>query len=135
MLRSKHSMADVAQLIASNVVILLALGIVVLALGVGSLHALAVADLNGDGLPEIIVNEQEELLPESRQNPRWVAWENLGHLTFREHVLLDTKLGGHELQAGDVDGDGDSTSAPSPGACCHGTVPTAACTWTIWRTC
>ena len=80
----------------------------------GSLHALAVADLNGDGLPEIIVNEQEELLPEGRQNPRWVAWQNLGHLAFREHVLLDAKLGGHELQVGDVDGDGDIDICSKP---------------------
>jgi hypothetical protein len=73
----------------------------------GSLHALAVADMNGDGKPDIISNEQEELLPAGRQNPRWVIWENLGGLKFREDILLDTKLGGHELQAGDVDGDGD----------------------------
>jgi hypothetical protein len=73
----------------------------------GSLHALAVADMNGDGRPDIISNEQEELLPAGRENPRWIVWENLGGLKFREHVILDTKLGGHELQVGDVDRDGD----------------------------
>ena len=83
-------------------------------LGYGSLHALAVADLNGDGLPEIVVNEQEELLPEARRNPRWLAWENRGQLKFSEHVLLDTALGGHELQVGDVDGDGDIDICSKP---------------------
>jgi hypothetical protein len=73
----------------------------------GSLHALAVADFNGDGKPDIVVNEQEELLPAGRENPRWVIWENLGGNRFAERIILDTKLGGHELQVGDVDGDGD----------------------------
>jgi hypothetical protein len=73
----------------------------------GSLHSLAVADLNGDGRPDIITNEQEELLPRGRENPRWVVWENLGGGRFAERILLDQKLGGHELQVGDVDGDGD----------------------------
>jgi FG-GAP-like repeat len=73
----------------------------------GSLHALAVADFNGDGRPDILVNEQEELLPSGRENPRWIIWENLGGNRFAEHIILDSKLGGHELQVGDVDGDGD----------------------------
>ena len=73
----------------------------------GSLHALAVADFNGDGKPDIVVNEQEELLPSGRENPRWVIWENLGGGRFSERIILDTKLGGHELQVGDVEGDGD----------------------------
>jgi hypothetical protein len=73
----------------------------------GSLHSLAVADLNGDGRADIISNEQEELLPAGRNNPRWIAWENLGKGQFQERVILDQKLGGHELQVGDVDGDGD----------------------------
>ncbi len=73
----------------------------------GSLHALAVADLNGDGKLDIVSNEQEELLPEGRTNPRWVMWENLGDGKFAERILLDTRLGGHELQVGDVDVDGD----------------------------
>jgi hypothetical protein len=73
----------------------------------GSLHALGVADFNGDGWLDIVSNEQEELLPADRKNPRWILWENLGDQKFAEHVILDTKLGGHELQTGDVDRDGD----------------------------
>ena len=80
----------------------------------GSLHALAVADMNGDGKPDIISNEQEELLPAGRENPRWIVWENLGGLKFREHVILDAKLGGHELQVGDVDRDGDIDICSKP---------------------
>ena len=80
----------------------------------GSLHALAVADLNGDGKPDIISNEQEELLPPGRENPRWIVWENLGGLKFREHIVLDTRLGGHELQIGDVDRDGDIDVCSKP---------------------
>ncbi len=73
----------------------------------GSLHALAMADLNGDGKPDIVVNEQEELLPPGRENPRWVVWENSGGNRFAERIILDTKWGGHELQVGDVDANGD----------------------------
>jgi hypothetical protein len=80
----------------------------------GSLHALAVADLNADGRPDIIANEQEELLPAGRENPRWIVWENLGGGNFVEHVILDMKLGGHELQVGDVDGDGDIDICSKP---------------------
>jgi hypothetical protein len=80
----------------------------------GSLHALAVADFNGDGKPDIIVNEQEELLPSGRENPRWILWENLGSNRFVERIILDTKLGGHELQVGDVDGDGDIDICSKP---------------------
>lgn len=73
----------------------------------GSLHSFALADFDGDGLMDIVSNEQEELLPDGRRNPRWVIWRNLGGLKFAETIILDRKLGGHELQAGDVDGDGD----------------------------
>ncbi len=80
----------------------------------GSLHALAVADFNGDGKPDIVVNEQEELLPSGRENPRWVLWENLGSGRYAEKIILDRKLGGHELQVGDVDGDGDIDICSKP---------------------
>lgn len=80
----------------------------------GSLHAFAVADFNSDGRLDIVVNEQEELLPAGRENPRWIIWENLGGNKFAERIILDTKLGGHELQVGDVDNDGaiDIVSKP-----------------------
>jgi len=80
----------------------------------GSLHALAVADFNGDSRPDIVVCEQEELLPPGRENPRFIIWENLGRNQFAERIVLDTKLGGHELQVGDVDNDGDIDIVSKP---------------------
>ncbi len=72
----------------------------------GSLHSLVVADLDGDGRPEILTCEQEEMLPAGRANPRWVLWRHAGEGLFEEQILLDCRLGGHEIQVGDVDGDG-----------------------------
>jgi hypothetical protein len=83
----------------------------------GSLHALAVADLTGDGKLDIVANEQEELLPAGRTNPRWIMWENLGDGKFAERILLDKRLGGHELQVGDVDADGDIDIVSKPWGC------------------
>ena len=80
----------------------------------GSLHSLGVADFNGDGRLDIVSNEQEELLPAGRENPRWILWLNLGAGKFEEHIILDERLGGHELQVGDVDHDGDIDIVSKP---------------------
>jgi hypothetical protein len=80
----------------------------------GSLHSLAVADFNGDGRADIASNEQEELLPAGRENPRWVIWENQGDGRYVERIVLDERLGGHELQAGDIAGDGDVDLVSKP---------------------
>jgi hypothetical protein len=39
--------------------------------------------------------------------PRWFIWKNLGSGRFKEQVILDANLCGHEAVVGDVDGDGD----------------------------
>jgi hypothetical protein len=72
----------------------------------GSLHSLAVADFRKSGRLDIVSNEQEELLPPGRTNPRWIMWENLGRGQFAERIIMDKRLGGHELQVGDVQGNG-----------------------------
>jgi hypothetical protein len=80
----------------------------------GSLHALAVADFDSDGDLDVLTAEQEELLPAGREDPRWVIWENIGPRTFVERIILDMRLGGHDLQVGDVDRDGDIDICSKP---------------------
>ena len=76
----------------------------------GSFHSLAVADFNNDGNPDILVIDQEDpsILP-SGAGPRWFIFENMGteEISFRERIIFDNSLGGHDARVGDVDGDGD----------------------------
>jgi hypothetical protein len=73
----------------------------------GAYHSLAVRDFDGDGDLDIFSCEMEGV-PGARQ-PRWFVWENVDGkgAEFRERVILDARLGGHEAVVGDVDGDGD----------------------------
>lgn len=79
----------------------------------GALHSLKLADFNNDGRLEILTVEMERF--PGRRPPRWFIWENVdGVGTFREHVILDANLGGHETVVGDVDGDGDVDICSKP---------------------
>jgi len=71
-----------------------------------SLHALRVSDFNHDGHLDILTVDQEDMMEEGIPSPRWYAFTNTGS-GWREQVLLDIGLGGHDFLAGDVDGDGD----------------------------
>lgn len=73
----------------------------------GAYHSLIVADFDRDGDLDIFTCEMEGI-PGDRP-PRWFIWENADGkgADFREHVILDAGLGGHEVVADDVDGDGD----------------------------
>lgn len=76
----------------------------------GSFHALWYADFDSDGDKDILVVEQEDpsILPQGA-TPRWYLWERTGlrPVRFVERVILDARLGGHDVRVGDVDGDGD----------------------------
>jgi len=76
----------------------------------GSLHSLAVADFDNDGDMDIFSVEQEDdkILP-LNQTSRGFLWENLDGKggTFKERVVFDQNLGGHDALFGDVDQDGD----------------------------
>lgn len=76
----------------------------------GSFHALAVADFDQDSDLDILSVEQEDpdILP-SGAAPRWYIWENMDGFgrEFVERVILDARLGGHDVWIGDIDGDGD----------------------------
>ncbi len=74
----------------------------------GSFHSLAVADFDNDNDLDIITAEQEEpsILPQGA-NPKWFMWENDSKQNFAGQIILDAKLGGHDICIGDIDNDGD----------------------------
>ncbi len=76
----------------------------------GSFHSLVVADFDADGDLDIFTVEQEDstILPVGAK-PRWYVWENVDGRgkVFAERVIFDGGLGGHDVIAADIDGDGD----------------------------
>jgi hypothetical protein len=89
----------------------------------GSFHSLWVDDFDLDGDPDIFTMEQEDatILPQGATMKAFV-WENLDGkgAAFAERVVLDMNIGGHDVQFGDADGDGDQDAyfkvwSPLPG--------------------
>jgi hypothetical protein len=72
----------------------------------GPYHSLIVRDFDGDDDLDIFSCEMEWI--RGRREPRWYIWENVdGHgKSWKEHVILNSNLGGHEAVCGDFDGDG-----------------------------
>lgn len=72
----------------------------------GAYHSLLVRDFDGDGKLDIFSCEMEWI--RGTRTPRWYIWQNLDGkgTSWREHVILDANLGGHEAVCGDFDGDG-----------------------------
>lgn len=79
----------------------------------GSFHSLAVVDFDQDGDLDIFSGEQEDPNPGMKPKglkERGFFWENVGdtkHPKFKVNIIHVDNPGWHEVQTGDVDGDGD----------------------------
>lgn len=73
----------------------------------GSFHSLAIFDYDGD-LDILTVDQEGPSIFPQGATPRWYVWENLDGKggEFKEHVILDARLGGHDVIVGDLNGDG-----------------------------
>ena len=82
---------------------------------VSQLHALAVADVNGDGLPDLLAGKRFYAHPSSNPDPGTtdpavIAWFELrreaGGATFVQHVIHSASGAGCNFVARDLTGDG-----------------------------
>ncbi|MFB6146611.1 MAG: FG-GAP repeat domain-containing protein [Halobacteriaceae archaeon] len=71
-----------------------------------ALHSLAVADLDGDGDPEVVTAEMENGKTDGVEaRPRWWVLDRAGG-DWERRAVLDANLGTHSASVADVDGDG-----------------------------
>lgn len=72
----------------------------------GAYHTLQLVDFDADGDHDLLTCEME--IVRGDRSPRWYIWENLDGQggAWKEHVILDMNLGGHEAVVDDVTGNG-----------------------------
>jgi len=75
--------------------------------GLGAMHSLQFADLDGDGQLELFTAEMENNKTDGvKHRPRWWMLKRDAVGRWHRHCLLDANLGSHGATVADVDGDG-----------------------------